>query len=58
MTRRKTGAVTPASQDDARMLDDLIERFRAAHAEDWEELRLCPLQHGVETMVRKLRAFR
>ncbi len=57
MTRRKVLAAALAPQDDARALDGVIARFRSAHPEDWEALRLCPLQHGLETMVRKLRAF-
>ena len=48
----------PLPQQDARMLGDVVERFRSLHPADWEQLRLCPLQHGLETMVRKLRAFR
>ena len=48
----------PSPQQDARALGDVVERFRSLHPADWEQLRLCPLQHGLETMVRKLRAFR
>ena len=48
----------PTPQQDARMLGDVVERFRSLHPADWEQLRLCPLQHGLETMVRKLRAYR
>ena len=48
----------PTPQQDARALGDVVDRFRSLHPADWEQLRLCPLQHGLETMVRKLRAFR
>ena len=48
----------PTPQQDARALGDVTDGFRSLHPVDWEQLRLCPLQHGLETMVRKLRAFR
>ena len=48
----------PTPQQDARALGDVVDRFRSLHPADWEQLRLCPLQHGLETMVRKLRAYR
>jgi hypothetical protein len=48
----------PTQQQDARALGDAVDRFRSLHPADWEQLRLCPLQHGLETMVRKLRAYR
>lgn len=32
-----------------------IERFKAEFPDDWEALRLCPLQHGLEDMARKLK---
>ena len=51
-------APAPTSQQDARALGEVVERFRTLHPADWDQLRLCPLQHGLETMVRKLRAFR
>ena len=50
--------VEPTPQQDARALGDVVDRFRSLHPADWEQLRLCPLQHGLETMVRKLRAYR
>lgn len=49
MTRRKT--VHVASDD----LSAIVEAFKAAHPELWEELRLCPLQHGLDTMIERLR---
>ncbi|MGZ8283382.1 MAG: hypothetical protein ACXWUN_10600 [Allosphingosinicella sp.] len=36
-------------------LSSLIERFRLSFPQDWDQLRLCPLQHGVDTMVETLR---
>ena len=51
-------AAESSSLEDARALSDIVARFRARHVDDWEALRLCPLQHGLETMKRKLRAYR
>lgn len=37
-------------------LADLLADFRARFPDEWESLRLCPLQHGIETMIEKLKA--
>lgn len=31
-----------------------VEAFKAKFPHDWEALRLCPLQHGIETIVERL----
>lgn len=31
-----------------------VTAFKAKFPEEWEALRLCPLQHGLETMIEKL----
>lgn len=31
-----------------------VAAFKAAYPEEWEGLRLCPLQHGLEEMERLL----
>lgn len=31
-----------------------VAAFKAAHPKEWEALRLCPLQHGLEEMERLL----
>lgn len=31
-----------------------VERFKVEHPDKWEELKLCPLQHGVEEMAALL----
>lgn len=36
-------------------LSTIVESFKAAHPELWEELALCPLQHGLDTMIEKLK---
>lgn len=35
-------------------LADLVAKFKADHPEQWDALRLCPLQHGLEEMERLL----
>lgn len=32
-----------------------IETFKAEHSEEWNALKLCPLQHGVEEIAAKLK---
>ena len=43
------------TKGEAEALIALLETFRARFPELWQELRLCPLQHGLETMVEHLR---
>lgn len=33
----------------------IVAYFQKAHPEEWEVLRLCPLQHGIDTMIEKLK---
>lgn len=33
---------------------DAVSTFKANFPEDWEALRLCPLQHGLDAMIEKL----
>lgn len=60
-TKLRTGTNdqhTPALLEEAAANSDLsaiVERFKAAHPELWEELALCPLQHGLATMIEKLK---
>jgi len=44
----------PVPGDNAAGLDRIVTYFRATHPEQWEQIRLCPLQHGLEDMVRLL----
>jgi len=32
-------------------LAGIVDAFKASHPIQWEELRLCPLQHGLENMI-------
>lgn len=47
----QTIAGFPASDD----LIAIVEAFKAAHPAEWEAIRLCPLQHGLEDMARLLK---
>jgi hypothetical protein len=38
-----------------RVLGEAVDYFRGAFPEKWEMLRLCPLQHGLETISEMLR---
>jgi hypothetical protein len=31
-----------------------VEAFKAQFPDEWDALRLCPLQHGLEVMIEKL----
>lgn len=35
-------------------LSDIVEQFKAVHPEQWEAIRICPLQHGLEVMIETL----
>ena len=53
-------APPPASRapDHAAALDEAIRFFCARDPEGWDALALCPLQHGIETILRELRTAR
>ena len=38
----------------ASALADSVEAFKAQFPDEWDALRLCPLQHGLEAMIEKL----
>ena len=40
---------------DADALAAIAERFKAAHADKWEAIRLCATQHGIDEMIECLR---
>lgn len=35
-------------------LSDIVAQFKAVHPDIWESIRICPLQHGLETMIETL----
>jgi hypothetical protein len=36
--------------------ESFVERFKAERPTLWDEIRLCPLQHGLEAMIHALGA--
>ena len=45
----------PVPGDDGDALGRIADYFRFRFPEDWDRLRLCPLQHGLEDMARLMR---
>lgn len=39
-------------------LNEIIAYYRERDPDGWDELALCPLQHGIETISNKLAALR
>lgn len=54
MTRVKKPA-DPVPGNDGEALSRIVEFFKASYPAAWEELRLCPLQHGLDDMIAKLK---
>ena len=50
--RNDTG---PVPGDNGAALARLTAHFIATYPEAWEELRLCPLQHGIEDMAARMK---
>lgn len=53
---RKTEDASGEPKSMARDLNAAVAYFKEAFPDDWDELALCPLQHGLETMAHKLAA--
>jgi len=34
---------------------ETVERFKRDHPDEWEAIRLCPTQHGIEIMAERLK---
>ncbi|MCB4860781.1 hypothetical protein K7W03_14395 [Sphingobium sp. PNB] len=49
----KTPDPVPGNNGEA--LARIVAFFQAEHSDAWEELRLCPLQHGLQDMVERLK---
>lgn len=49
---------TAAQTDHAAALYEAIRFYRARDPDGWNELALCPLQHGLDTIATRLRALR
>ena len=50
-TKRKKAEPVPVAAAD---FSEYVESFKAAYPDEWEKLRLCPLQHGLQDMARLL----
>lgn len=48
------GRVKKANPD-AEAFERIVASFKTDHPGTWEELRLCPLQSGIEEMAKKLK---
>lgn len=46
----------PVPGDNGKALRRIVEYFKATEPDAWEELRLCPLQHGLEDMANRMRS--
>lgn len=46
----------PVAGDNGAALARIVEYFKATHPDEWETLRLCPLEHGLEAMTERLTA--
>jgi hypothetical protein len=55
MARPRKAALEGAATAVPGELAQIVASFRSAYPELWDELALCPLQHGLETMIEKLR---
>lgn len=45
----------PVPGNNGEALTRIADYFRATFPDDWEALRLCPLQHGLDDMARLLK---
>lgn len=45
----------PVPGNNGEALARIMTYFQQAHSDEWEALRLCPLQHGIDTMIEKLK---
>lgn len=59
--RLEGAAFEPAKQADpvpgnnGEALSRIAAYFKAEHPAEWDELRLCPLQHGLDAMAERLK---
>lgn len=53
-----TGGRGRGQREESRALAELIAGFRTGYPQEWEQLRLTPLQHGLQTIIEKLRTAR
>lgn len=53
--RKVEAPADPVPGSNGEALTRIADYFRAEFPDDWEALRLCPLQHGLEDMTRLLK---
>lgn len=52
----KSAPADPVPGDNGTALGRIVTFFQSEHPDEWEALRLCPLQHGLDAMAEKLKA--
>lgn len=55
MAARKAKPADPVPGNDGEALARIVEFFKSEHPGAWDELRLCPLQHGLDDMIGRLK---
>ena len=45
----------PAPGNNGEDLARIVEFFKAEHPDEWASIALCPLQHGLDAMVERLK---
>lgn len=55
MNARTKKLPDPVAGDDGDALARIADYFKAKFPDEWEALRLCPLQHGLDEMAKLLR---
>lgn len=55
MNARAKKLPDPVAGNDGEALQRIADFFKAKFPDEWEELRLCPLQHGLDELVKLLR---
>ena len=53
--RVEGAAVQTAPHKSETGLAGIVEAFKADHADLWAEIALCPLQHGLDAMIERLK---
>ncbi len=51
---RLEGAESLRTVKESDDLSSIVDGFKVRFPDDWEALRLCPLQHGLDAMIEKL----
>jgi len=46
--------IVPAPKRELNDLGDIVADFKVRFPDEWESLRLCPLQHGLHDMIERI----